>query len=324
MPKFDLKILNVLIAEDDEDDLYLVRQMLERGERKRYRSVHCSTLKQTLAELQCQAFDVLLLDLNLGECQGLKTLEQVVSANKAVPIIVLTGTDDESLGEAAIRGGAEDYLPKAEVTATLLARSITYAIERHALVSQLQRQATTDALTGLPNRNALYQRLETTVENNHRQTATLAVAMLDLDGFKQVNDTLGHRAGDDILRQLAARLRKHLRKTDFVARLGGDEFIVLISHYHSTEELISVIEKKRDELIKPLHIFVKGCVEEVLLGVSTGLAEWQHDISIEHLMSIADSAMYQSKAQGNNTITLATTGNGSPDTKTHSSSMGRN
>lgn len=300
----DKSTLEVLVAEDDPDDLYLLKQMLQQDTRKKYRIVHCDTLKQALAELRCQTFDVVLLDLNLGESQGLDTLKGIIAEGFKPPVIVLTGSSSESLGEEAIKHGAEDYLPKAEVNASLLSRSICYSIERHTLVLQLQQQATTDTLTGLPNRNALFDRLESAIESNGRVNDTLALALLDLDGFKQVNDSLGHRAGDDILRQIAGRLRKNLRRSDFAARLGGDEFVILFNHYRGTEELISVLEKKRDALVKPISLFANDDIHHFTLGVSIGAVEWGPTITAQKLISVADAAMYQSKHRGNNHITL--------------------
>lgn len=296
--------VHVLIVEDDPDDLYLLKQMLQQDFRRKFRTVHCSTLKQALTELRCQSFDIVLLDLNLGESQGLDTLKSITEVNFRTPVIVLTGSSKETLGEESIKHGAEDYLPKAEVNGSLLSRSICYSIERHALTLQLQEQATTDNLTGLPNRSALFDRLEMAIESNSRKHDTLAVALMDLDGFKQVNDSLGHRAGDDILRQMAGRLRKQLRRSDFTARLGGDEFVLLLNHYHSTDELVSVLEKKRDMLIEPMSLYANKKIHTFTLGVSIGAVEWVTGTSAQKMMSIADAAMYQSKNTGHNHITL--------------------
>jgi len=296
--------LHVLVVEDDPDDLYILKQMLQQDFRRKFRTVHCSTLKQALTELRCQSFDIVLLDLNLGESQGLDTLKSITEENFRTPVIVLTGASNDTLGEESIKNGAEDYLPKAEVTSSLLSRSICYSIERHALTLQLQEQATTDMLTGLPNRSALFDRLEASIESNSRKNDTLAVALLDLDGFKQVNDSLGHRAGDDILRLIAGRLRKQLRRSDFVARLGGDEFVLLLNHYHSTDELVTVLEKKRELLIEPMSLYASKKIHNFTLGVSIGAVEWVSGASAQKMMSIADAAMYQSKNTGQNHITL--------------------
>src|SRR5690606_40515977 len=100
---------------------------------------------------------------------------------------------------------AEDFIPKFEVTTSLLSRSISYAIERYRLVVQLQNQALTDQLTQLPNRAAVYERLDSLISDCDRRAIRFGIALLDLDDFKSVNDNLGHRAGDDLLRQISAR-----------------------------------------------------------------------------------------------------------------------
>lgn len=307
-PTATIPSLDVLVAEDDPDDLYLLRDMLKRDLHKRYRVVHCSTLKETVTELRNQSFDVVLLDLGLAESQGIDTLTAVLKVTTQVPVIVLTGANNEQLGEQAIKAGAEDYLPKSEANSSLLSRAVTYAIERHRLLLQLQQQATTDALTGLPNRSAIYDHLDTLVENNNRRAASLAVALLDLDGFKSVNDQLGHRAGDDLLRQVAARLRKQLRKSDFAGRLGGDEFVVILNHYRSTDELIGVLEKKRAELVRPLSLYSNQKVHKPDIGVSIGVVEWHRGMDVQKLLAMADRAMYQSKSEGKNRITLVSPG----------------
>ncbi|SMF20166.1 response regulator receiver modulated diguanylate cyclase [Alteromonadaceae bacterium Bs31] len=297
--------LRILIVEDDLDDIYLVKQLLLQDERREYEITHKENLSSALLCVNQQEFDIILLDLGLGEIQGLDTLNEMLAGAPAVPVIVLTGINNDAVGEDAIKLGAEDYLPKSEINPSLLSRTLSYAIERHSLRLQLQLQAQTDILTGLPNRSAIFEKLEHAVDHSNRKTSLFAVAMLDLDGFKQVNDNLGHRAGDELLRQVATRLRKELRRTDFAGRLGGDEFILLLHHYKSTDELLSVLEKKRAKLIQPMKIYSEKEIHVVEIGVSVGVVEWHAGGSAQQLMSEADRAMYRSKHEGKNRITLS-------------------
>jgi len=299
--------LRLLIIEDDPDDFYLVNLMLQSDQRKSYEITHRNDLDSGLHAVQHESYDVVLLDLGLGETQGLDTLASVLNFANSIPTIVLTGSNDAELGEQAIKQGAEDYIPKGEASTSLLSRSISYAIERHNLILQLQQQATTDMLTGLPNRAAIFEKLENSVDHSNRKTISLAVAMLDLDGFKEVNDTLGHHAGDDLLRQIADRLRNELRRTDFAGRLGGDEFILVLHHYNNQEELVSVLEKKRKMLSDPIKLYVGDEVHVMQVGVSIGTAEWFPGCTAQLLISEADRAMYRSKSKGKNQITLSET-----------------
>lgn len=299
--------IRVLGIEDDEDDRYLLARMLEQDTSKLYVLETASTLQEGLALLKQQHFDVVLLDLGLDHSDGLETLEHFQQEKQSVPVIVLTGTNQLSLGEQAIKAGAEDFIPKFEVSPSLLSRSISYAIERHRLIVQLQTQALTDPLTYLPNRTAVYERLESLVRDRERGDINFGVGLVDLDDFKEVNDTYGHRAGDDLLRQVAARLQKSLRKSDMVARLGGDEFVIVVTHFHNTDDFIKVLEKKRQYLKQPIAIYANKQVHQLQLSASFGASEWQAPLSAQQLISLADKAMYKSK-NGEGGIVLAQAG----------------
>ena len=140
----------------------------------------------------------MLLDLSLPDSQGLETFAKVYAHSPTVPIIVLTGNDDHDLALKAVKSGAQDYLVKGRLDRELLLRAMRYAIERKRYQLQLERQANYDALTGLPNRNLLRDRLRLALFGQ-RMPRALAVVFIDLDHFKIVNDTLGHSVGDELL-----------------------------------------------------------------------------------------------------------------------------
>ncbi len=304
-PLSEKEILSVLVAEDDQDDFYLVQKMLSHDFRRNYRILQCTSLQSCLRDIGEFKPDVLLLDLGLTDSQGLNTLNAIVKAIQTVPIIVFTGVNDEELGEQAIKAGAEDYLPKGDTSAALLNRAISYAIERHRLMFALHKEAICDALTGLPNRTAFYDRLEVLIENSSRNQTHLAVALLDLDGFKEVNDELGHRAGDDLLCQVASRLQQKLRGSDMAARYGGDEFVMLLTNFHGQDELVEVLQRKLNIINQPYRIYAQAKVQEVVIGVSIGVVSWQPGMTLQQLINQADKAMYDSKNAGRNRITAA-------------------
>ena len=155
----------------------------------------------------------------------------------------------------------------------------------------LSHAAAHDALTGLPNRTSLYDRLGRAIRCAEADRLPLAVMMVDLDGFKSVNDRLGHRFGDAALAEAANRLGNAVRAIDVVARLGGDEFIVILPG-STAADAERVAERILDELDTPL---VLGA-SQVTIGASIGIAEHPHDgDSVDGLLTAADAAMYLAK-----------------------------
>ncbi len=294
--------VEVLMVEDDPDDFYLLSRMLQTDKKRRYNITHVCNLEECLETLRSSQFSIMLLDLCLMDSQGMNTLKTVISSGVSIPIIVLTGIDNQDLGEYAIKLGAEDYLPKSEVSPFMISRSVNFAIERHRLLSKLRRQATKDPLTNLYNRAVLFEKLNFLIDHMERNNTHLAAAMIDLDGFKKINDSMGHRVGDDVIMQAANRLRHGLRRSDIAARYGGDEFILLLTNYHSLESVMEVLDKKHKNLCKPMTVYHKGTYQRVEVGASIGIAEWHHGMTASELLSRADQAMYKGKNNGKNSI----------------------
>ncbi|OAN53681.1 PAS domain S-box protein [Paramagnetospirillum marisnigri] len=164
---------------------------------------------------------------------------------------------------------------------------------------RLVHQATHDTLTGLPNRLLLEDRVLHAIELARRERRQIGLMFLDLDRFKIINDSLGHVAGDQLLKVVADRLRQTLRRSDTVARLGGDEFVVVLTHFQSTSELAEVAEKIAAALEEPVEL--SGHVVHV--GASIGIALYPEDgDDFTSLMKDADAAMYRAKQKGRNTF----------------------
>lgn len=180
----------------------------------------------------------------------------------------------------------------------IVARDIT---ERLASEKLIHFQAYHDLLTGLPNRALFYDRLSNTISNARREDDKLAVLFLDLDRFKVINDTLGHSIGDNLLKQIATRLKSCLREGDTVARLGGDEFIVLLPHIESTD-VVHVVGKKLVNIIKK-PFTVDG--NEIFVTGSIGIAIYPEDGgTTDLLIKHSDTAMYFTKEQGKDNYCL--------------------
>jgi diguanylate cyclase (GGDEF)-like protein/PAS domain S-box-containing protein len=165
--------------------------------------------------------------------------------------------------------------------------------ERRTILEQLQHQAHHDQLTDLANRRLFHKELDRAIARAQRHGCAVALVYMDLNGFKQVNDTLGHRAGDAVLRALAARLTGAIREEELISRYGGDEFVALLSMLrHPSREVAAFIERMRHTLAEPLRIDA-GAVK---VGASLGASVYPHDgSSAEQLLHHADAAMFAMK-----------------------------
>ncbi|MGD9950427.1 MAG: diguanylate cyclase [Desulfobulbus sp.] len=181
--------------------------------------------------------------------------------------------------------------------------AVAYAAAKHRVYQKnLKKLALYDSLTTLPNRILFFDRLTMMAEHSLRYKSQFALLYLDLDGFKQVNDSLGHDAGDTLLTTVGSELIGACRKSDTVARLGGDEFAILFSNLKSVDELHDFAQRIVNTLSQELNL----PVGQVRIGVSIGIARYPEDSdNIETLLSMADKAMYCSKKKGKNTYTFA-------------------
>ncbi len=238
-----------------------------------------------------------MLDLTLPDSRGISTLNSVRMHSPQVPVILLTTVNDEALAVTALQNGAQDYLIKGQVDGSMLSRSIRYAIERHQAGERENRMAYFDALTGLPNRRLFFDRLNQALSRAQRYDEKVALLFIDPDGFKPVNDSLGHDMGDLLLQEVARRLQGCLRKSDTVARIGGDEFTCILPHIERAGDVNVVARKIIRALNSPFDI--KG--HKIHISGSVGASLFPDDSAdCEELISNADAAMYIAKKQGKN------------------------
>jgi diguanylate cyclase (GGDEF)-like protein/PAS domain S-box-containing protein len=179
----------------------------------------------------------------------------------------------------------------------ITARDVT---ERVELSEQLAHRALHDTLTDLPNRRLLEATIEQGLARSARSDMTIGLCFIDLDGFKHVNDTLGHGAGDRLLISIADRIRDSIREDDLAARVGGDEFVILLGHITDATQALIVATRIRDNLVR--HNFT----DEASCGASVGVAVGEHGDTVSTLLNRADSAMSRAKAIGNSSVELAT------------------
>jgi len=427
--------LKLLVIEDSKGDARLLQEMLKHPGAPATQLIHVSSMREAEAYLGKFNVDLILLDLGLPDAQGLAAVRITRAAAPGVPLIVLTGLDDERLAVQALQEGARDYLVKDEITPRGLARALRYAIQRELIEEAIHREiergnnrserlettlqaigdavvctdeqgkvtfsnavaeqmagfgATTpstlpateivrmiaasrqagakentedngekirhlpanytlrrqdgrdiavegciskinpgggeaggnvivfrdvsqareaanrtrhsayhDFLTGLPNRMLLNDRITQAISMAPRRGKKVAVFFLDLDGFKAVNDSLGHAIGDELLQSVAARLVKCVRGSDTVSRQGGDEFVVLLTEMRDTEDA-AITARRMLRSIADVHR-IGG--HELYISVSIGISVYPDaGADAEMLIKNADAAMYKAKKSGRNSF----------------------
>jgi diguanylate cyclase (GGDEF)-like protein/PAS domain S-box-containing protein len=421
-------VKRLLVVEDNPGDARLLREMFD----QRGPASHITTMTQVKSLLEAEKclstgeVDVILLDLGLPDASGITAVRRTQAAAPRVPVVVLTGLDDDELAAQALNEGAQDYLIKGQVEPSALFRSLRYAIERkimeetlfaekeraqvtlrsigegvicadifgnvtflnlvaeqttgwslqeasgrpmveifrtrenvggdslettaevaimqiramhlpsscvlirrdgvaipieesiapihnregkaigavivfrdvsaaRATALQIAHSAQHDFLTGLPNRMLLNDRIDQAIILARRSKLQVAVLFLDLDGFKHINDSLGHPIGDKLLKSISLRLVKCVRSTDTVSRQGGDEFVVLLSGVNRPNSVAVTAAKILESVAKPHSIDQ----HDLHITASIGVSAYPDDgLNAETLIKNADTAMYQMKENG--------------------------
>jgi diguanylate cyclase (GGDEF)-like protein len=293
-------LVRALIATGDRRTAALIGEMLQAGWSDGLVVAHAGQPTDATHELLEHKASCVLLDLSEHD-DWIAAVEQVSAADPDVPIIVLAERADEDEAMVVVKAGAQDYLVRSELSPALLRRSVMYAIERKRLEAQLAHRALHDPLTGLPNRALFLDRLGVALDRSRRNNASIAVLFLDVDNFKQINDTLGHAAGDRLLSGLADRLHAMLRPMDTVARFGGDEFTFLFEELTSEREVILIAERIGRAVRPPIHLEEGDTTVTVSIGISIVT---DPTMPAETVIREADSAMYRAKQLGHSRYEL--------------------
>jgi len=234
--------------------------------------------------------------------EGLKEIE----TDGYLPVLAITAQPDHKL--RALTSGAKDFIAKPFELMEAKVR-IHNMLEVRLLYKQLEHYshaleslALHDTLTGLPNRRLLFDRLALSIAHARRNKCTMAVMYLDLDGFKQINDTLGHDAGDTLLRMVADRLVAAVRQEDTVARMGGDEFVIALWELSHADDVTGLVSKVIQAVSQPYRIQDR----DVRITASVGVGIYPtHGEEVETLMKSADLALYEAKHTGKNNYRIA-------------------
>lgn len=305
--------LRVLMVEDSENDAALIREKLvASGYDPILRRIDNSAEMSTV--LDQESWDIVLSDFILPGFGGLAALKLIQEKNLDLPFIIVSGKIGEETAVDAMRAGASDYIMKENLT------RLGPAVEREIRESVIRRNhkqaenmikyiAYNDVLTTLPNRVLLQDLVQKAIVEREQEGKPLSLLLMDLDRFKEINDTLGHQYGDVILQQVGKRLREVIWENDAVARLGGDEFAILLERLASADDLALVTHK----ILKALEIpFV---IEHIPIAVeaSIGISVYpDHGADFDSLLQRADVAMYAAKKTGSGFALYA------PELDTHS------
>jgi diguanylate cyclase (GGDEF)-like protein len=306
--------LSLLIVEDDLASAHLLRELLETSSSPTFTIQHVTTAAEACERVDEGGIDVMLLDLGLPDATDLQALTKLEQCLHEIPVIVLTGSGDETLAMDALHRGAEDYLLKGTVDRDSLLRSIRYAVERHRSVRDLtrvkrelesanrhlERLTIIEPLTELLNRRGLQQALSREIQTLARGTRA-AILVVDLDDFKSINETLGHAAGDVVLKEIGRRLRASVRAIDYVGRLGGDEFMMILPDT-SPREAGRVAERIRLGISTAIIQHSRGTVTATTSIAAMMLTP---DIpALDEVLSRAHLLLTQAKNTGKNRVTF--------------------
>ena len=292
--------LDILYVEDDEEDARILCRNFENEKTSSYQITHSATFTDALMKLKEKKFGAILLDLNLPDGRGLNGIEDIKDIYPDLPVVIITGYDDESMAIEALQKGAQEYIVKAHINNNIIKRVLQSSILRKRVEQTLKHKAYTDPLTGLANRISFEQTASKMIERATRWNEKEAMLFIDLNKFKEINDTYGHEAGNAVLIETGNRLKQTLRKSDMIARYAGDEFICYLDSKRDTpideETCRSVAQKIVNAVEQPIEF--EG--RQLKISLSIGIAIFPDaGKSFNELLKKADIAMYQAKKNPN-------------------------
>jgi diguanylate cyclase (GGDEF)-like protein len=285
----------VLLVEDDPRAATLTVEMLRTSWPDGLVLAHVQRPGDATEELLERGASCVLLALSRDRGRPLAALEQLHTVAPEVAILVLLPEDDDDLALEAVNRGAQDCLVKSRLYPAQLRRAVTNAISRKRAEVGLLHQALHDPLTGLPNRALFLDRLGVALDRAKRTRSSLAVLFLDVDNFKEINDSMGHGAGDSLLAGLAERLEGLLRPMDTVARFGGDEFTFLFEDLASEREVVLIAERISRAAAAPVR--TNGRRGSITVSIGIAIVS-DPSTPADSVIREADTAMYRAKELG--------------------------
>ncbi|HEX5538163.1 MAG TPA: EAL domain-containing protein [Methylophilaceae bacterium] len=282
--------------EDSEDDAALLLYELKRGG---YQPIHTrvDTAEAMQIELSKNTWDIIYSDFSMPQFSAFDALDLLHRTGLDIPFIIVSGTIGEDRAVTAMKAGAHDYILKGSlkrlVPATERELRDAQIRQEHRLADEtILRLAYFDQITELPNRARFQELIEEAVASAQSEQRPIALLLMDLDRFKDVNDTLGHDRGDSLLKQVGMRLQDALLAPNIVARMGGDEFGILLPQLEAVEEVRGIIKKIQEFLAPPFIIDGIPISVEASIGIAIMP---EHAENSHMLLQAADIAMYRAK-----------------------------
>ncbi|EMG29637.1 diguanylate cyclase [Campylobacter showae] len=279
-----------------------------------------NNLKKILTSLQFQVFTaahgeeamsyfadnpdmkLILCDYRMPVKDGLEVLKEIRAAGdkNQIGVLMMTSPSENVNGAIFLKNGANDFIAKPFVKEELICR-VNNLIEAMENINQIADFANKDFLTGVYNRRYFYDDMNEYLAYAEERAEPYAVAMLDIDHFKQINDTYGHDGGDRALKTLAKKLIDETKKGDLVARFGGEEFCIVLKNV-SHEEAVKFFVNLRASIA---NCKVRLKKEQIKFTVSIGVAFSRSDYRLDELLELADEALYRAKENGRNRVEIA-------------------
>ena len=284
----------LLLIEDEPGDALLFEEMLYNDPNNNFKLTHLSRVEDIAKLDKLYVYDAIILDMNLPGLSGIEAVEHVQKICPALPLIVLSGINDDKKALQTVSLGVQDYLVKGESSGEVVRRSIRYAVQRKRYEQKIAHLTQYDQLTGLYNTGSFNAALQKTVRECRKNDHVLALYMVDIDSFKEVNDLYGHDVGNSVLIEVASRLKSLCGDDHFAARLGNDEFVFA--------QIASNITQTGDEFAAQLDTLIaQPCyIGEYIIQVqaSIGIATYpESGKDARSLLHHAQIALYRAKEQ---------------------------
>jgi diguanylate cyclase (GGDEF)-like protein len=282
----------VVLADDDPSIRLMVRHVLESED---FDIVEASDGLEAIKAVEKHHPALILLDAVMPGIDGFTTCQTIKEKGHTdIPVMMITGLDDDASVERAYEVGAIDFITK-PIKWAVLKHRVKSVVAKVIAERKVQLLAYQDTLTGLPNRLLFADRLEQAVIRSERSRTSMALMLVDIDDFKLVNDSFGHDAGDKLIKAVGDLISKSLRRADTIARLGGDEFAVIIEGIDGPEDAISIA----DNLTTILEHNVRLDDQETYTSASIGISVYPDDgKDARTLLKNADTAMFRAKESG--------------------------
>ena len=292
----DQEPFRVLIVDDDGDMAEYYALLLEESGSVRPR-VETDPM-QVMEAISDFDPEVIIMDINMPGCNGIE-LASVIRQSKAyihIPIVFLTADARKERELKAMSIGGDDFLGKPVDPDFLISRVMVRGDRSRVLTSLITR----DSMTGLTNHSKVKESLEAELDRANRSSQPLSFAMIDIDQFKQVNDTYGHWVGDNVIKAVAQVLRQRLRKTDIIGRYGGEEFAAILPNT-SGAQAVKIMNSIREDFSQIRHV---ANSQEFFVTVSVGIATFPPTGDPTEIATSADEALYEAKSEGRNRVVL--------------------